>query len=129
MEQQHPSLFADCGCDMTSCLTFLLPQEDLCLLSCLPRIMDCILKSLSYFPEASCQGTRTAINTASKKQKQKEHPQIKLNPQQQENGVTARLWWCRPLIPAIRRQRQLDVCEFEGSLAYSRVSSRTARAT
>jgi hypothetical protein len=33
-----------------------------------------------------------------------------------------------PLIPAVRRQRQVDVCEFEASLVY-RVSSRTARAT
>ena len=33
-----------------------------------------------------------------------------------------------PLIPALRRQRQVDLCEFEASLVY-RVSSRTARAT
>jgi len=31
-------------------------------------------------------------------------------------------WWCRPLVPAFRRQRQKDPCEFI-------VSSRTARAT
>ena len=30
-----------------------------------------------------------------------------------------------PLIPALRRQRQADLCEFEASLVY-RVSSRTA---
>ena len=33
-----------------------------------------------------------------------------------------------PLIPALRRQRQEDLCEFEAKLIY-RVSSRTARAT
>jgi hypothetical protein len=32
-----------------------------------------------------------------------------------------------PLIPAPRRQRQVDPCEFEASLVY-RVSSRTATA-
>jgi hypothetical protein len=33
-----------------------------------------------------------------------------------------------PLIPALRRQRQADLCEFKVSLVY-RMSSRTARAT
>ena len=33
----------------------------------------------------------------------------------------------RSLIPALRRQRQVDLCELEASLVY-RVSSRTARA-
>jgi hypothetical protein len=33
-----------------------------------------------------------------------------------------------PLIPALRRQREVDISEFEASLVY-RVSSRTARAT
>jgi hypothetical protein len=32
-----------------------------------------------------------------------------------------------PLIPALRRQRQADLCDFEASLVY-RASSRTARA-
>ena len=32
-----------------------------------------------------------------------------------------------PLIPALRRQRQVDFCEFEAILVH-RVSSRTARA-
>ena len=32
-----------------------------------------------------------------------------------------------PLIPALRRQRQVNLCEFEVSLVY-RVSSRTAKA-
>jgi hypothetical protein len=26
--------------------------------------------------------------------------------------------WCTPLIPALRRQRQLDLCEFKVSLVY-----------
>ena len=34
---------------------------------------------------------------------------------------------CMPLIPALRRQRQMDLCQFKASLIY-RVSSRTARA-
>jgi hypothetical protein len=33
-----------------------------------------------------------------------------------------------PLVPALGRQRQEDLCEFEASLVY-RVSPRTARAT
>ena len=33
-------------------------------------------------------------------------------------------WWCTPLIPALGRQRQVDLCEFEVSLVY-RVSFRT----
>jgi hypothetical protein len=36
-------------------------------------------------------------------------------------------WWHMPLIPALRRQRQTDLHEFEASLDY-RASSRTARA-
>ena len=35
--------------------------------------------------------------------------------------------WCTPLIPALGRQKQVDLCESEASLVY-RVSSRTARA-
>jgi hypothetical protein len=35
-------------------------------------------------------------------------------------------WWCTPLIPALRRQRQVDLCEFQAILVY-RESSRTAR--
>ena len=34
-------------------------------------------------------------------------------------------WWPMPLIPAVRRQRQADLCEFKASLVY-RASSRTA---
>ena len=33
-------------------------------------------------------------------------------------------WWRTPLIPALKRQRQVDLCEFEASLGY-RVSPRT----
>ena len=30
----------------------------------------------------------------------------------------ARWWWSTPLIPALRRQRQVDLYEFEASLVY-----------
>ena len=33
--------------------------------------------------------------------------------------------WCTPLIPTLRRQRQVDLCEFAASLVY-RESSRPA---
>ena len=36
-------------------------------------------------------------------------------------------WWYIPVIPELRRESQMDLCEFEAILAYS-VSSRTARA-
>ena len=36
-------------------------------------------------------------------------------------------WWHTPLIPALGKQRQVDLCEFEASLVY-RASSRTATA-
>ena len=36
-------------------------------------------------------------------------------------------WWLRPVIPALRRQRQVDLCGFETCLVCI-VSSRTARA-
>ena len=35
-----------------------------------------------------------------------------------------RQWWCMPLIPALGREKQVDLCEFEASLVY-RTSSRT----
>jgi hypothetical protein len=35
------------------------------------------------------------------------------------------VWWPRTLIPALRRQRQVDLCEFKASLVYI-VSSRIA---
>jgi hypothetical protein len=37
-------------------------------------------------------------------------------------------WWSMPLILALGKQRQADICEFETSLLY-RVSFRMARAT
>ena len=42
--------------------------------------------------------------------------------------MRARQWRSISLIPALRRQRQADLCEFEVSLVYG-VSSRTAGAT
>ena len=35
-------------------------------------------------------------------------------------------WWCKPLIPALGRQRLADLCGFKASLVY-RVSSRTTK--
>ena len=43
-------------------------------------------------------------------------------------NISAELWWHTPLIPALRRQRQVDFYEFKASLVY-RVSSRIARRT
>ena len=42
-------------------------------------------------------------------------------PERKTNGWW---WWHRHLIPALRRQRQADLCEFKASLVY-RASSRT----
>jgi hypothetical protein len=42
--------------------------------------------------------------------------------------IVSRVWWHTPLAPALGRQRQMDLLEFEASLAY-KASSRTARAT
>lgn len=36
------------------------------------------------------------------------------------------VWRCTPLMPVLRRQRQVDLCKTEASLVYA-VSSRTAR--
>ena len=41
-----------------------------------------------------------------------------------EKIFTAGQWWRTPLTPALRRQRQADLSEFEASLVY-RVGSRT----
>ena len=38
----------------------------------------------------------------------------------------AEQWWLTPLITACRRQRQVDLCEFEASLVY-RASFRTGK--
>ena len=40
----------------------------------------------------------------------------------------AQVWWHTPLLPALGRQRQEDLCELEASLVYKE-SSRTARVT
>ena len=36
----------------------------------------------------------------------------------QNKTKTARCWSCMSLIPALRRQRQADLCEFEVRLVY-----------
>ena len=42
----------------------------------------------------------------------------------QKTAIIARWWWHTPLFPALGRQRQVDLHEFEASLAY-RTSCRT----
>ena len=34
-------------------------------------------------------------------------------------------WWRTPVIPALRRQRQVDLCEFEASQIYIKIPSDT----
>ena len=41
-----------------------------------------------------------------------------LEKQKQRSKKCTGQWWCTPLIPALRRQRQADLCEFEASLVY-----------
>ena len=54
-------------------------------------------------------------------------PKFQLHSKVWQSRVTAcRAWRHTPLIPALRRQRQANLCEFEASLVY-KVSSRTAR--
>ena len=43
-------------------------------------------------------------------------------------ALLAVCWGSTPLLPALERQKQADLCEFKASLVY-RESSRTARAT
>jgi hypothetical protein len=40
--------------------------------------------------------------------------------------ILDQVWWLTPLILALGKQRQVDLCEFKASVIY-RVSSRTAR--
>jgi hypothetical protein len=37
----------------------------------------------------------------------------------------SQVWWCTPLNPALRRQRQADLCEFEASLVYKSSSGQS----
>ncbi|XP_038184960.1 uncharacterized protein LOC119813640 isoform X3 [Arvicola amphibius] len=43
------------------------------------------------------------------------HPQ---NSCQNHKDSHAWRWWCTPLMPTLRRQRQADLCEFKASLIY-----------
>ena len=36
-----------------------------------------------------------------------------------KNHFQARQWWHTPLVPALGRQMQTDLCEFEASLVYT----------
>ena len=46
----------------------------------------------------------------------------------QKHRPWTRWWWCIPLVSALGRRRQVDLCEFEASLVYW-ASSRTAMVT
>ena len=35
-----------------------------------------------------------------------------------KNSTEAGQWWCMPLIPALGRQRQVDLCEFKARPVY-----------
>jgi hypothetical protein len=63
-----------------------------------------------------CGPTFEPSTTTTKKQNKQ------TNKQQSQEG------WYMPLIPALRRQRQADLCEFKASLVYI-ASSRIAGAT
>ena len=45
-----------------------------------------------------------------------------------QKSRTGRAWWCMPLIPALKRQRQVYLCEFKASLIYI-VNYKIARIT
>jgi hypothetical protein len=51
-----------------------------------------------------------------------------LDSDDQTQALRAGQWWHTPSIPALGRQRQLDLKEFKANLVY-RVSSRTVGAT
>ena len=56
------------------------------------------------------------------------HPSIAQKKDTVKRNNRGQAWWHKNLIPALRKQRQVDLCECEASLVYI-ASSRTARAT
>lgn len=53
---------------------------------------------------------------------------IAFQPMTVKAPVQSWAWWCMPVIPTLRRQRQAKLCEFKASLV-SIVSSWPSRAT
>lgn len=49
--------------------------------------------------------------------------------EEEENfKIISQAWWFTPLMPALRRKRQVELCEFKANLVYI-VNSREARVT
>jgi hypothetical protein len=48
------------------------------------------------------------------------------NEERKEKKPNCQMWWCTPLMPALRRQREEDLWEFKASLPH-KASSRTTR--
>ena len=36
----------------------------------------------------------------------------------EKNKLISQVWWCTPLILVVRRQKQVDLCEFAANLGY-----------
>ena len=41
-----------------------------------------------------------------------------LQSSQSRINIATQKWWCPPLIPALRRQRHVDLCELKACLVY-----------